>query len=541
VNDPESTFISSNGLGNGLSEPLWGYDELSALEDQPAAGLPGGLISLAFITAALKRSAWLWCLTAVLGLLIGSGLYLKYPPAYHATASVLLVDNPNQDPAIQIQNDQATAQSQAVAALVVQQLGLRQTVASLQAASMVTLVTDNVLEFNVGAPSANDAVQRVTALAMDFLKYRAQYEQAEEQQQLSTLDQEISQARQSLNSINAQISQLPVSGGTPAQQAELSKLEAQRDDETTVEQYVTTTKATSETTTSAMVGDSRMLGAATPLPRSHLKGSALYVAGGLLGGLAVGVAIVIITALVSDRLRRRDDVAEALGAPVRLSVGALQRPWLLSLRGRAARKRDMRRLVAHLRGAVRRSSRGTAGLAVVAVDNERVVAQAVVSLAASYARDGRNVVVADLADGILAKRTGATRPGVQPVSVDGQRMTLAVPDRDDMTPVGPLQTQAQDTPVDEALVTACASADVLFTLATLDPAFGGNHLATWATDAVVIVTAGRSSGERIHAVGEMIRLAGTRLASVVLIGAEKTDESLGATITQDESAQVILN
>ena len=135
---------------------------------------------MAFITAALKRRAWLWCLTAVLGLMIGSGLYLKDPPAYHASVSVLLVDNPT-DPAVQILNDQAMAQSQAVAALVVGQLGLRQSAGSFQAASAVTVVSDNVLLFNVGAPSANDAVLRVTALATEFLKYRAQYAQAEQQ------------------------------------------------------------------------------------------------------------------------------------------------------------------------------------------------------------------------------------------------------------------------------------------------------------------------------------------------------------------------
>ena len=41
--------------------------------------------------------------------------------------------------------------------------------------------------------------------------------------------------------------------------------------------------------------------------------------------------------------------------------------------------------------------------------------------------------------------------------------------------------------------------------------------------------------------GEMIRLAGVRLDSVVLIGAEKTDESLGVTLTPEASTQVKLN
>ena len=85
--------------------------------------------------------------------------------------------------------------------------------------------------------------------------------------------------------------------------------------------------------------------------------------------------IVIVTALVSDRLRRRDDVAEALGAPVRLSLGPLRRRRLLRLPGQAAQQhRDMKRIVAHLRGIVPGRSRGTVGLVVVAVDNAQDVA-----------------------------------------------------------------------------------------------------------------------------------------------------------------------
>jgi hypothetical protein len=74
---------------------------------------------------------------------------------------------------------------------------------------------------------------------------------------------------------------------------------------------------------------------------------------------------------------------------------------------------------------------------------------------------------------------------------------------------------------------ACSSADLLLTLVTLDPAMGGAHLATWASEAVVAVTAGRSCAEEVRSAGEMIRLAGTRLDSAVLIGADRSDTSLG--------------
>jgi hypothetical protein len=69
-------------------------------------------------------------------------------------------------------------------------------------------------------------------------------------------------------------------------------------------------------------------------------------------------------------------------------------------------------------------------------------------------------------------------------------------------------------------------------LAALDPSLASDHLQTWARDAVVVVTAGRSSWTKIHAVGELIRLAGTRLVCAVLVGADKTDESLGVTVTR---------
>jgi hypothetical protein len=55
-----------------------------------------------------------------------------------------------------------------------------------------------------------------------------------------------------------------------------------------------------------------------------VKGPALYVVGGLLGGAALGMGCILITALLSRRLHRRDEVAAVLGAPVRLSVGPLR-------------------------------------------------------------------------------------------------------------------------------------------------------------------------------------------------------------------------
>jgi hypothetical protein len=235
---------------------------------------------------------------------------------------------------------------------------------------------------------------------------------------------------------------------------------------------------------------------------------------------------VVVLALVSRRLRWRDDIARALGAPVHLSVGRLRAArWR---RGRAGRDRDVQRLVAHLRGAVPARSGGAAALAVVAVDNAAQVAPSLVALAVSYAQEGRQVVLADLADGAPAARLlGIKRPGTGTARVHGVPLVVTVPGRDSAAPVGPLP-QAGPAAASEVPPDVYFSADVLLSLVTLDPALGADYLPTWASGAVAVVTAGRSSWARIHAVGEMIRLARTPLVSTVLVGADKADESVGA-------------
>ena len=78
-------------------------------------------------------------------------------------------------------------------------------------------------------------------------------------------------------------------------------------------------------TTATMIGGSKVLDPASPVPpHSRLKHLLLYAGGGLIIGLILGMGIVVLRALLSDRLRRRDDVAHALGAPVKLSVPAMR-------------------------------------------------------------------------------------------------------------------------------------------------------------------------------------------------------------------------
>lgn len=545
MNDPDQTVTWLSAMGDALPGSLAAYEDSVGADDGPSADAGAGLVSLGFIGAALRRRARLWCALAIVGLIIGAGWNAKFPGAQKATVSVLLVDNPNLNPSDEVETDIALLQSTPVAAAVISQLGLHQTPSSFAGTYSVTQVSDQVLTINVGAATADEAVQRASAVAAQFLKYRAQFTLTQQQQTVAELDQQVSQAQQHLDSITKQISQVSSQPSSSTQQADLSNLQAQQKAATTalaeVRQYVTATLASAQTATQAMVRGSQVLDEASALKHSRLKGAVLYAVGGLAAGLALGMVIAIVGAVTSDRLRRRDDIAYAAGVPVGLSVGRLAEGRLLpGLRGRAARRRDMERVIGHLRNAVPGSSRGPAGLAVVAVENEPVVAQAVVALAVSCAKQRWQVVLADLSAGAHAARLlRADKPGLSAVSAEGVHIMVMVPDAHEVAPAGPLPGQAAPegrAQPDESLTAACAHADLVLSLVSLDPNFGGEHLATWATNAVAVVTAGQSTSVRIRAVGEMVRLAGTHLDSVVVIDADSSDESLGAASTAYQPA-----
>ena len=538
--------VFSRDGDNGEPDRLGVYDDFAGSENRAADFAPG-LVSLGFIKAAIRRSARFLFVMAAVGLLGGFGYYVKASPSYQASASVLLALSPYENNLTAPADNQALAKTSAVAKLAVQKLGLQESASKFLNTYTAASVTDRLLTITASAPSPNQAVLYASAVGNAFLKFRADDQHGQNNLVLQSLEVQVNQAKQRVNSINAQLSQLPSQSTSPTQESQISKLRVEQTSATTalsnLQEAVTGNQTTTGAQLTAALDNSQVL-SVTPLPYSKKKKLITYGAIGLVGGLALGLTIVVMRALVSDRLRRRDDIAYALDAPVRLSVSTLGARRTLTPRpGRAAKRDlDMQRVIAHLHSAVPRSAQVPASLAIVAVDNGPVVAQAVAALATSYANQGTQVIAADLSSGAyLAHLMGVKSPGAHPVSSNGVNFMMAVPDRDDPVPVGPLPSvtsPAGPAQAGDALVASDVSADLVLTLVTLDPALGGEHLATWAANAVVVVSAGQSSAERIHGVGEMVRLAGMRLDSVVLIGADKRDESLGLVRRSDEQAGV---
>jgi capsular polysaccharide biosynthesis protein len=542
VNNLDQTALLSLRARDGLPQQTWAVDDWqyksAELSDHFAASYPAGMASLAFIRTALRRTRKFWLLMTAVGLVLGAGLYKERPAAYEASTSLLVGNTPDTANGVAVANDQALVQSRTVAAEALKRLGLKQNPASFVGQYTSTIVTNQLLQITVKASSYDEAVREANALTAAFLAFQANLLQKQEQQVDAAMQQKVSLAEQHLSSVEAQISQLSAQGASSTQQTQLAHLRTERDQAanqlTVLKQTTAQNEASTELATETAIKGTQVLDAAAPVPQSSKKRLLLYGGGGLVGGLAIGMGTVVIGALVSDKLRRRDDIARALGAPIRLSVGAVSLrntgPW----RNAAARSPEVGRIVTHLDSALSPGSAGPATLAVVPADDVTVPAACLASFALSHAERGERVVVADLHAGAPAARLlGSTSPGLELVSLENCQLVVMIPDGEDILPPGPLRAGARRTPVREKLARACASADLLLTLAELDPSLGSAHLADWTRSVVVTVTAGLSTAERIDAVGELVRLSGVRFFSGLLIGADKSDESLGVTESQE--------
>jgi hypothetical protein len=79
------------------------------------------------------------------------------------------------------------------------------------------------------------------------------------------------------------------------------------------------------------------------------------------------------------------------------------------------------------------------------------------------------------------------------------------------------------------------TADVILTLAEVEPALGVEHLRSWTDEVVLLVTAGRSSAERLRTTAELFRTSEVPLTFAMMTGADTTDQSLGLPDSFDAS------
>ena len=492
-------------------------------ESQPPVVLIGRLVSLRFVLGALRRRRKVWLSLAALGLLVGLGFHLVVPRSYSAHATLYLAQAPGTDPATGMANDIALLQTPAVAHGAADLLGEPSlTPAKLLGKAPGIAKSDNVLTLNASGPSKAEAVRRANALAKAFLAFRTGRLQQETssadqalEKQISSLEQQIGQLSASIQSAGSSSQSTTLAGEQSSDTSELATLEQ------TVQQ--------NQIASIGVTRGSSVLTPGTLVPASSAKLFGFDGLAGLLGGLVIGLAYVAVQAVISDRLRRRDEVASLLGAPVELSLVPLRVPkrhqerWVR--RSVLEPRKEISALAGYLRQrGVRQGGRKT--LLVVAVDDLTVPAAALALLGKRLADEGESVLMADLTDeGLLAESVEdlwVDHPSLADRS--GGRLQVFTPTADDRNEVVEPPWAATSDGVNAVLV-----------LTTVDPARGAWHL-DWAKQAVVAVTAGRSSAQRVSSTAALLRAAGITIRSGVLLGADADDESIG--LLQPESPLV---
>jgi capsular polysaccharide biosynthesis protein len=501
------------------------WDDQDFVEEAPDEPLRpiDALVSFHYLRAAVRRNRRFVAGLALVGVLLGVAFLLLVPASHTARIAILLSHADGTDPSRARSTDVALLDSETVAEQTVRALGLSMTPQDLRASISAPPPTSDVLVLTTNAPTEAEAVSRLSTFAETYLEFRATQVSAQSdfmikgyakriaalQANLSDLDRRIrSLTGEQLNDaltrrtqISAQISELQESSDAAA----LSK--------------------------AAIVYASRVIDPAQPQPSGQVLRLALAVLSGLIGGTALAFGIVVLRALLSDRLRLRVEVASALDVPVAVSVGRLapaprlQRmmqppPW------RARRKRRHHRDVARAGLAIGRvlTRANQRRLVVACVGNADEGALAVVAAARELGRHGQSVSLVDLSEAGALQRAMARTPAQGPA---GEALPVSRPE--DLLPVSRAPAEVDPNRTEAPQDGRDGTEGPRLVLADLDPMIGADHLTDWADDVVVVVTAGRSSVTLIRTAGDLIRSAGLRIRGVVLLRAEPDDNSSGTT------------
>jgi hypothetical protein len=485
-------------------------------------------IGLRSLWGAVRRNRRIWLATGLLGLIVGASLPLALPHKSLAMTDLYLAQTAGANPANAMADDVSLLQTNAVATQAVRAGHLSMSPSALLTHYSGLPLSDTILSIKFNGSSQTDAVAGAKAVANAFLAVQARELGLQTQVLVHGLQSEISSLNSVIGNLSTQIGSLSAAPSASSSQTtnQITSLVNQRSaDQSQVSQLQTQIQQATLNEQSANAV-SHVLDPAAVVKASTKRAMLEDALSGLVAGLAVGLVAVIFGSLLAERALNRSTVADALGAPVELSLGRYRRPRVRRRRRLYRQLREpsaaLRMIERRLRGHLESAPGST--LAVVTVGTAEPAALAVGALALALASEGRSVVVADAADDrILAFALGLTaRPETMKIfqiPVEGGPPVRVV-----VAPEDPAQ-MAQKPPPDDA--------DVVLVLTSLDPAFGTEQLASWVTDAVMILSPRGVNLTRLQVGREILREEGISLRSVILLDSDTEDDSSGALSSVD--------
>ena len=520
---PDEDAWASNGSSAASAVPLTA-ESADADETDEWLGVGAGsrFVNLHFILGAVRRRRRWVIGAAIAGLVVGLLLSVASAPTPQAETKVLLTFPASSDRTLAMATDTQLLETDAVARRVVNALHLRESPAAFAASYKGTGLSDDLLGISVSAPSSSEALRRArtrwrtstsrtgpTSTNISRIPSSKDCRSVRRRSRVRSTSSLDSWARRRLRLTSTDPTTAEATGPRTGLGKQLDTLN---------DSIVAQTNSST-----AVVDGSFVIDKATPVEASKVKELGRNALSGLAAGLGIGLALVVLLAVTSNRVWRRDDVAEAMRHSVNLSTGPIRvrrRLAKVAMRKLIARPTpELAKVVLHLRRQLAASGWRDRSLAVIAVGGLEVAAASVCATATALARDGGDVVVVDTSErsivsrGRLLRETesettgGDARGRIRLVSLaDGREAPSVDPD------------------------------ELVLVLGMLDPAEGAEQIRALASTAVAIVSAGRSTMTSLGAVSDMLEVAQVELVSVVLVGSSADDESFGRSAGGQASA-----
>ena len=269
------------------------------------------LLSLHFIHSALRRR-WLVCvLSAVLGLLAATAFLVVSSQSHTAkTTLVLTHESDGGDTSLAMSTDVSLLQTRTVAAKTIENLGLTTTPEEFLKSVTAEPVSSELLSVTISAPSDAEAIRRLTTLNSVYLAFRGEQLTLQSNLLVAGMQQRIQELQSELAEQSRRIEQLAAAGGSSD-----SQLGDSVEQRAYVQSQIDTLRQSVEDATlrnASIVSSSRVIDPPATDPGGLKRRIVLTLASGLIGGAALGCGTVLFFAIISDRLRRRADVAAAL-------------------------------------------------------------------------------------------------------------------------------------------------------------------------------------------------------------------------------------
>jgi len=493
-----------------MSGTIWRIEDPEPNPTPPGV-VPGSWVSLHYLRSTLQRRWRVVAATAAAGLMVALVALFALPTSATASATVLLAHDPAVDPATALATDQSLLETRIVAQKVIDELHLGLSPDDFLSTFTPVEISTQVLQIDLKAPTAQEAVDRLSSLSQKFLEYRNERLKTQadaivtaDQATIATLQGQVADLGKRYNTAAA-AGEGQLATDLLAQQSQLSSQIA------TLQQTIQATTIQADSLAAA----SQVVDPAAAVPASGKKRIALGVMSGLILGAAVGGAVVFAQALISNSLRRREEVATALGRPVSFSAGRVRgrMPW-----GRRGRQRNLEVLATGLLSALPDGRDPNEHLALLGVGDLSSAAMVLMRAGRLLQESGEQVFLVDLT---TQRWLAGTPHGDLPLYHPEERPQLSD---------GPLSLVASaraEVPEGNPLQEEWDRADVVLVLGEVDLGVGTGHLSTWTERVVLLVGAGKATAELLRSISRTLTRTGPQLEFAMLVGADRTDESVG--------------